>query len=57
VVERDWKLGMDALWRVRAWTERNPEIVVIAGHEPSNVRRLAEWQSVLIGSGEALAAP
>jgi glyoxylase-like metal-dependent hydrolase (beta-lactamase superfamily II) len=55
VVERDWKLGMDALWRIREWTHRHPELQVIAGHEPRNVQ-LPQWPLALIGEGEATAA-
>lgn len=54
VIERDWKLGMDAMWRVNAWTRRNPELRVIAGHEPANLR-LAAWPDVIIGSRDAMA--
>lgn len=55
VVERDWKGGMDALWRVRAWADRNPDLLVIAGHEPDNLF-LPRWPNALIGA-DAMAMP
>ncbi|MEQ1508289.1 MAG: N-acyl homoserine lactonase family protein [Myxococcota bacterium] len=55
VIESDWREGMDAMWRVKAWTERNPELIVIAGHEPLNVD-LPEWPRALIGA-DATASP
>lgn len=55
LIEDDWRAGMDALWRVRAWSERHPELIVIAGHEPANLR-LPKWPGVLIGA-DAMAMP
>jgi N-acyl homoserine lactone hydrolase len=55
LVERDWRQGMDAMWRVRAWAVQNPDLMVIAGHEPRNLR-LPTWPSALIGA-DAMAMP
>lgn len=54
-VERDWRKGMDALWRIRAWAHHNPDLMVIAGHEPANVH-LPAWPNALIGA-DAMAMP
>jgi glyoxylase-like metal-dependent hydrolase (beta-lactamase superfamily II) len=55
VVETDWRAGMDALWRVRAWAARNPDLRVIAGHDPANLA-LPSWPDALIGA-DAMAMP
>jgi glyoxylase-like metal-dependent hydrolase (beta-lactamase superfamily II) len=55
VVEDDWREGMTALWRVREWSERFPDLTVIAGHEPDNVR-LPRWPFPLIDARDAVSA-
>ena len=54
-VEQDWRAGMDAMWRVRAWAAQNPDLMVIAGHDPASTG-LPTWPSALIGA-DALALP
>ena len=34
---------MDALWRIRDWARANPDLVIVAGHEPANLERLKAW--------------
>ncbi|MEZ4237643.1 MAG: N-acyl homoserine lactonase family protein [Myxococcota bacterium] len=53
--ERSWREGMDAMWRVRAWATENPDLMVIAGHDPLNTR-LPTWPRALIGA-DATAMP
>jgi glyoxylase-like metal-dependent hydrolase (beta-lactamase superfamily II) len=43
ILEDDWRLGMEALWKVRAWKERVAGLQVLAGHEPSLRERLPPW--------------
>jgi glyoxylase-like metal-dependent hydrolase (beta-lactamase superfamily II) len=55
VVEDDWRQGMAALWRVRQWSERFPDLTVIAGHEPDNMH-LPRWPHPLIDARDAVSA-
>ncbi len=43
VLEHDWEQNMDALWRIRDWAHANPDLVIVAGHEPANLERLKAW--------------
>jgi hypothetical protein len=46
-MEVDWRAGLEALWRVKAWHERYPDLLVVAGHEASNVEKLPTWPAPL----------
>lgn len=43
LAETDWRAAHDVCWRVKAWAEADPDLVVVAGHEIRNVDRLKAW--------------
>lgn len=56
LVETDWREGMTALWRIRDWSRRFPDLTVIAGHEPDNLS-LPQWPKPIIDARDALVGP
>ncbi len=53
LVEHDWRQGVDALWRVRAWAARHPELHIISGHDPTDLQRLPPWPIPMFASESA----
>lgn len=47
VFDSDWEQGMAALYRVNAWAKAWPELVVLSGHDASNVSKVPEWPGAL----------
>ncbi len=43
LLEHDWKANWDSQWRIRAFADANPDVVVVAGHEVGNLTRLQAW--------------
>ncbi len=43
LLEHDWKQGVDALWRIRAWAKSWPELTIVSGHEHADLQRLPPW--------------
>ena len=47
VFDHDWEQGMDALYRVNAWVQAWPELVVLTGHDSGNEALLPAWPEAL----------
>jgi glyoxylase-like metal-dependent hydrolase (beta-lactamase superfamily II) len=43
LLEDDWKRGMDALWRFKAWADAYPDLLLVEGHEASDRQNLKPW--------------
>jgi len=43
LLEHDWKANWDTQWRIRAFADANPDVIVVAGHEEANLTRLTAW--------------
>ena len=47
VVEANWRENMNALWRIRDWHQKYPDLTIIAGHEPQSMTRF-HWPEEVI---------
>ena len=45
--EFDWKMNLDALWRIHHFINTTPNLIVISGHEPSAMMNYAPWPAIL----------
>lgn len=43
LLEHDWRANWDTQWRIRAFADANPAVIVVAGHEIANLTRLRAW--------------
>lgn len=43
LLEHDWRANWTSQWRIHAFAKDHPELMVVAGHEPSMVERLKPW--------------